>query len=139
MSAAWATVLAVGAGTIVLKSVGPVGRPQGAAAAPRRLAVDGRPAILAALVVTETFASGRSLVVDARIAGVAAGACAIALRAPLWIVIVVGAGDRRRSAALLGEPLEQLVRRQVGERVHHEVRRPARSSPRVTAFGMPTT
>jgi branched-subunit amino acid transport protein len=49
------------------------------------------PAILAALVVTETFASGRSLVVDARLAGVAAGIVAVALRAPLWLVVVVGA------------------------------------------------
>ena len=49
------------------------------------------PAILAALVVTETFASGRSLVIDARLAGVAAGIVAVALRAPLWLVVVVGA------------------------------------------------
>ena len=38
------------------------------------------PAILAALVVTETFAQGRHLVVDARIAGVAAGAVADSCR-----------------------------------------------------------
>jgi branched-subunit amino acid transport protein len=49
------------------------------------------PAILAALVVTETFASGRSLVIDARLAGVGAGLVAVALRAPLWLVVVVGA------------------------------------------------
>ena len=48
------------------------------------------PAILAALVVTETFASGRSLVLDARLAGLAAGMIAVLLRAPLWLVIVVG-------------------------------------------------
>ena len=92
MSAAWATVIAVGAGTALLKAVGPVG------VSGRRL--PGRvtellemvaPAILAALVVTETFASGRSLVIDARLAGVGAGLVAVALRAPLWLVIVVGA------------------------------------------------
>ena len=49
------------------------------------------PAILAALVVTETFASGRSLVLDARLAGVAAGLVAVVLRAPLWLVVIVGA------------------------------------------------
>lgn len=92
MSAAWVTVLAVGAGTVVLKSVGPVGvankelHPRAA----ELLSMVG-PAILAALVVAETFAHGRSLVVDARLAGVAAGAAAIALRAPLWVVIVAGA------------------------------------------------
>lgn len=92
MSAAWATVLAVGAGTVVLKSVGPVGL-AGKELPPRigGLLSMVAPAILAALVVTETFAHGRSLVVDARLAGVAAGAVAIALRAPLWGVIIVGA------------------------------------------------
>jgi branched-subunit amino acid transport protein len=85
-------VLAVGAGTVVLKSVGPVGvanneLPPRVAALLSMVA----PAILAALVVAETFAHGRSLVVYARLAGVAAGAGAIALRAPLWVVIVVGA------------------------------------------------
>ena len=92
MSAAWACVLAVGVGTFALKAVGPVG-------------VSGRklpahvlelldmvaPAILAALVVTETFASGRALVIDARLVGVAAGLVAIALRAPIWLVVLVGA------------------------------------------------
>jgi branched-subunit amino acid transport protein len=92
MSAAWMAVLFVGAGTVVLKSVGPVG------VAHRRLParVDQlleliAPSILAALVVTEAFASGRSLVLDARLAGVAAGLVAVLLRAPLWAVIVAGA------------------------------------------------
>jgi branched-subunit amino acid transport protein len=49
------------------------------------------PAILAALVITETFASGRSLVLDARLAGVAAGIVAVVLRAPFWLVVIVGA------------------------------------------------
>jgi branched-subunit amino acid transport protein len=92
VSSAWITVLAVGAGTVVLKAVGPVGL--AGRELPLRFAglmSMVAPAILAALVVTETFAHGRSLVVDARLAGVAAGACAIALRAPLWLVIVVGA------------------------------------------------
>jgi len=92
MSAAWACVIAVGVGTFALKAVGPVG-------------VSGRklpahvlelldmvaPAILAALVVTETFADGRSLVLDARLAGVAAGLVAILFRAPIWLVVLVGA------------------------------------------------
>ncbi len=49
------------------------------------------PAILAALVVSEAFASGRSLVLDARTAGLAAGTIAAALRAPLWVVVIGGA------------------------------------------------
>jgi branched-subunit amino acid transport protein len=92
MSAAWITVLATGVGTVVLKAVGPVGV-AGRELPPRvasLLSMIG-PAILAALVVTETFAHGRSLVVDARIVGVAAGAVAVLLRAPLWAVVVAGA------------------------------------------------
>jgi branched-subunit amino acid transport protein len=92
MSDAWAAVLLVGVGTVLIKSVGPVG------VAGRRLParVDRlldmvAPAILAALVVTETFADGRSLVFDARLAGVAAGIVAIAFRAPFWVVVIVGA------------------------------------------------
>jgi branched-subunit amino acid transport protein len=92
VSAGWAVVLAVGVGTVGLKAVGPVG------VAGRRLPSRVTdllglvaPAILAALVVTETFAAGRSLVFDARIAGLVAGAAAVALRLPLWAVVVAGA------------------------------------------------
>jgi branched-subunit amino acid transport protein len=92
VSAAWACVVAVGVGTFALKAVGPVG------VSGRRLPAHVvellemvAPAILAALVVTETFAHGRSLVVDARLAGVAAGLVAIVFRAPLWLVVLVGA------------------------------------------------
>ena len=92
MSAGWATVLAVGIGTVALKSVGPVGV-AGRQLPPLvdRLLVLVAPAILAALVVTETFASGRHLVADARIAGVAAGVVCVLLRAPLWVVVLCGA------------------------------------------------
>jgi branched-subunit amino acid transport protein len=91
VSGAWITVVATGVGTIVLKAVGPVGVAgrELPARVSQLLAMVG-PAILAALVVTETFAHGRSLVVDARLAGVGAGAVAILLRAPLWAVIVAG-------------------------------------------------
>jgi branched chain amino acid efflux pump len=92
MSDAWLAVLVVGAGTFALKAVGPVG------VAGRRLPARAdrllelvAPAILAALVVTETFASGRALVLDARLAGVAGGIVAVVLRAPLWVVVLVGA------------------------------------------------
>jgi branched-subunit amino acid transport protein len=92
VSAAWEAVIAVGAGTVVLKAVGPVG------VAGRRLPARANdlltmvaPAILAALVVSEAFASGRSLVLDARVAGLAAGVIAVLLRAPLWAVVIAGA------------------------------------------------
>lgn len=92
MSTAWLAVLVVGVGTGALKSVGPV--VVGGRTLPTwLLSVLGTlaPALLAALVVTEAFASGRSLVVDARLAGVAAGALAVVLRAPIWAVVLAGA------------------------------------------------
>ena len=48
-------------------------------------------ALLAALVVVQAFADGRSLQVDARAAGLAAGAVALALRAPFLVLVVVAA------------------------------------------------
>ncbi len=92
MSTAWLAVLVVGAGTVALKAVGPV-VVGGRSLPPWLLSVLGTlaPALLAALVVAEAFASGRSLVVDARLAGLAAGALAVAARAPIWAVVLAGA------------------------------------------------
>jgi branched-subunit amino acid transport protein len=85
-------VLAVGVGTFALKAVGPVGVSGRQLPARLQSLLDLiAPAILAALVVTETFGSGRSLVVDARLLGVAFGLVAIVLRAPLWVVVIAGA------------------------------------------------
>ena len=92
MSAPWAAVIAVGAGTVVLKAVGPVGvSGRRLPARVNDLLTMVAPAILAALVVSEAFASGRSLVLDARVAGLGAGVLAIVLRAPLWVVVIAGA------------------------------------------------
>jgi branched-subunit amino acid transport protein len=49
------------------------------------------PALLAALVITETFGHGRSLVVDARAGGVVTAAVALAARAPLAVVVLSAA------------------------------------------------
>ena len=60
------------------------------------------PALLAALVITETFGGhGRSLVVDARAGGLAAAAVAIALRAPLVVVVLCAAAVTALLRALL--------------------------------------
>lgn len=48
-------------------------------------------ALLAGLVVVQVFGQGRGLVLDARVAGLAAGAAALALRAPFLVVVVVAA------------------------------------------------
>jgi hypothetical protein len=93
VSAAWLAVIAVGAATIALKGAGTLvlaGRPLPlrAAALMPLLA----PCLLAALVVGQTVGDGRAVVVDARLAGVAAAAVALALRAPLLVVLTVAAG-----------------------------------------------
>ncbi len=49
------------------------------------------PALLAALVVNQTVSDGQELVLDARLAGVVAGAIAVWRGAPFWLVILVAA------------------------------------------------
>jgi hypothetical protein len=49
------------------------------------------PVLLAALVVTQTVGGDNHLVLDARLAGIGAGAVAIAARAPLAVVVVLAA------------------------------------------------
>jgi branched-subunit amino acid transport protein len=92
MSAAWLAVVVVGAATVLLKAAGPVlagGRqlPDVTAGVVELLA----PALLAALVATNAFASDGSLVLDERGAGLAVAGIAVALRAPLLMVIVLAA------------------------------------------------
>jgi branched-subunit amino acid transport protein len=92
VSAAWTTVIVVGAATMAIKGLGPVvlgGRPLPPLL--DRLTLTLAPAVLAALVATSTFASGESLVLDERAAGVAAGGAMVAFRAPLLAVIVTAA------------------------------------------------
>jgi branched-subunit amino acid transport protein len=48
-------------------------------------------ALLAALVVVQTFSHGRALEVDARAAGLAAAGVAVLRRAPFIVVLVVAA------------------------------------------------
>jgi hypothetical protein len=92
VSTVWLSVAVVGGATLLLKAAGPVaigGRelPPGISGVVALLA----PALLAALVVTQTIGSGRAVVVDARLAGVAAAAVAAWLRLPLVGVVVVAA------------------------------------------------
>jgi branched-subunit amino acid transport protein len=49
-------------------------------------------ALLAALTAIQTVSTGSRLTVDARLAGVAAGAVALLLRAPFLVVVAVAAG-----------------------------------------------
>ena len=88
----WVVIAAVGVGTILFKASGPVllgtrELPPRVASVVELLA----PAMLAALVVTQTVGGNRELVLDERLLGVAAGAIAVWLRAPLVVVMVVAA------------------------------------------------
>ena len=49
-------------------------------------------ALLAALTGLQTVSTGSRLVIDARLAGLAAGAVALLLRAPFLVVVAVAAG-----------------------------------------------
>ena len=94
MSDAWIAVVVVGVATILLKSVGPVllgGKPL-----PQHLTgVVGllAPALLAALVVTQTVGGDEEIVLDARLVGVGAAVVAILLRAPLLVVVIAAAAS----------------------------------------------
>ena len=93
MTAVWVTVAVLSLATAALKIAGP-------------LALGGRPlparaltivellasALLAALVVVETFGKGRSLTLDARALGVAFAAVALWRRAPMTVVVLGAAG-----------------------------------------------
>jgi uncharacterized membrane protein len=92
MSRVWLAIALVGAATVALKAAGPVllgGRELSARV--RVLVGLLAPALLAALVVTNTLASGRHVVVDARLAGVAAAAVSLRLRAPILVAVAVAA------------------------------------------------
>jgi hypothetical protein len=87
----WIMIAALALATTALKLVGPLllgGRelPAGALGIIELLAS----ALLAALVVVETFGNGRSLTLDARALGVLFAAVALTRRAPV-IVAVIGA------------------------------------------------
>lgn len=89
----WVALLGLSAGAYAFKALGLVGlaRREPSPLLARVIALL-PPAMLAGLVVSETFAVDRSIdVLDARVAGVAAGAVAVWCKAPFWVVIVVAA------------------------------------------------
>lgn len=56
--------------------------------------------LLSALVVMNTFTSGSSLVLDARVVALGVAAAALALRAPFLLVVVLGAVGAAAARAL---------------------------------------
>jgi branched chain amino acid efflux pump len=101
VTAVWVTIATLALATAVLKLAGPLAL-GGRALSPKALNVVEllASALLAALVVVETFGEGRSLTLDARVLGVAFAAIALTRRAPM-IVVVVGAASVTAIARLL--------------------------------------
>jgi hypothetical protein len=83
----WIAVALMGAGTVALKAAAPVLLGGRELPARVRVLVGLLSALLAALVVTQTLASDRHVVVDARLAGVAAAAASLRLRAPVFVAV----------------------------------------------------
>ena len=92
MTTLWVTIIAVALANAAIKAAGPV-LVGGRDLPPRVVAVIAllAPALLAALVVTETFGEDRHLVLDERAIGVAVAGLMLALRAPVLIAVALGA------------------------------------------------
>lgn len=88
----WAAVIIASIGTYIEKVAGfalPSRLVESASL--RRLTSVMPIALLAALVAVQTFASGQSLVIDARLAGLVAAIIALIARAPFFVVVLVAA------------------------------------------------
>jgi branched chain amino acid efflux pump len=92
MTTLWVAIVAVALASAAIKAAGPV-LVGGRELPPRVVAVIAflAPALLAALVVTETFGEDHHLVLDERAVGVAVAAAALALRAPMLLAVVLAA------------------------------------------------
>ncbi len=89
MTRGWLVVVLVGASTVAIKAAGPI-LLGGRALPPKILPVLRllAPALFAALVVSQAFARGRELTVDARVGGLVVAAVGAYLRAPALAVLV---------------------------------------------------
>lgn len=98
----WLAVLAGSAGCYALKLFG-LCVPRGLLDRPRvRRVVELVPvALLATLVLLQTFTTGTRLVVDARVAGVAVAAAAVLARAPFLVVVALAVGTTALLRALV--------------------------------------
>ncbi len=92
MSALWVAIVAVTLASAAIKAAGPI-LAGGRELPPRVNAVIAllAPALLAALVVTETFGEDGHLVLDERALGVGVAAVALALRAPVLLAVALAA------------------------------------------------
>jgi len=92
VSTLWVAIVAVTLASAAIKAAGPI-LVGGRAFPPRVNAVITllAPALLAALVVTETFGEDGHLMLDERALGVGVAAVALALRAPVLLAVALAA------------------------------------------------
>ena len=92
MSALWVAIVAVTLASAAIKAAGPI-LVGGRELPPRVNAVIAllAPALLTALVVTETFGDDGYLVLDERALGVGVAAVALSLRAPVLLAVALAA------------------------------------------------
>ena len=98
----WVTIFAVALASAAIKAAGPLlvaGRelPAGTKAVVALLS----PALLAALVVTQTLGADGRVAVDERVLGVAVAAAALALRAPVLLAVGLAVAATALSRAFL--------------------------------------
>ena len=92
MSTLWVAIVAVTLANVAIKAAGPI-LAGGRELPPRVNDVIAllTPALLTALVVTETFGEGDHLALDERALGIGVAAVALALRAPVLLAVVLAA------------------------------------------------
>jgi branched chain amino acid efflux pump len=93
MSAAWITIAVLCAGTVAIKSVGPIALggtpPSERVSAVIRLVA---PALLAALIVYEALSrDGHGVEFDARLVGLAVAGAGLLARLPLLVIVALAA------------------------------------------------
>jgi branched-subunit amino acid transport protein len=102
MTGAWATVILVGLATFAIKAAGPL-LLGGRKLPPRlqRMLDHLPPALLAALIVTQALGDERGLTLDPRLLGLAAAAIALAVRAPVLLVLAAATATTALARLLL--------------------------------------
>lgn len=87
----WAAVLLLSAGAYACKAAGLLGGRAAVSPVALRTVALLPPALLAALVVVQTFAGDSGIVLDERVAGLAVAGVAVWRRAPFVVVVVLAA------------------------------------------------
>lgn len=102
MTTLWVSIIAVALAGAAIKAAGPV-LVGGKDLPPRVMAILAllAPALLAALIVTETFSEDQRLIIDERAIGVAVAGIALLLRAPVLIAVALAVVATTLARALI--------------------------------------